>query len=109
MKKQFTGLVILLASVGFAHQPFWNPGSPSLEQAYRILEPTVSKVVTSQVNAGQLGFYVLELAAGFVLDLELFVGATCPPAYQPRMWLVGRALKATSYESGSGAEPTIWW
>lgn len=93
MKKQFTGLIILLASVGFAHQPFWNPGSPSLEQAYRILEPTVSKVVTSQVNAGQLGFYIFELAAGFVLDLGLFVGAACPPAFQPRMWLVGPGLE----------------
>lgn len=93
MKRLFTGLIILLTSVGFAHQPFWNPGSPSLEQAYRILEPTVSKVVTSQVNAGQLGFYVPELASGFVLDLGLFVGAACPPAFQPRMWLVGPGLE----------------
>ncbi len=92
MKKLFTGLIILLASAGFAHQPFWNPGSPSLEQAYSIVEPTVSKVITSQVNANQMGFYELELPAGFVLDLGLFVGAACPAAFQPRMWLVGPGI-----------------
>jgi len=96
MKKLFTGLIILLASAGFAHQPFWNPGSPTLEQAYKVLEPGVSKVVTSQLNAGQLGFYVLELSAGFVLDLGLFVGAACPPAFQPRMWLVGPGLQGNA-------------
>jgi len=109
MKKLSTGLIRLLASLGFAHQPFWNPGSPTLEQAYRVLEPTVSKVVTSQLGAGQLGFYVLELSAGFVLDLGLFVGAACPPAFQPRMWLVGPSLQGSqrppfAIPEGMGAE-----
>lgn len=93
MKKLFTSLAIALSAVGFAHQPFWNPGSPTLQQAYKILEPTVSKVVTGQLGAGQLGFYIFELAAGFVLDLGLFVGAACPVAYQPRMWLVAPGVQ----------------
>jgi hypothetical protein len=60
------------------------------------LEPTVSKVVTSQLGAGQLGFYVLELSAGFVLDLGLFVGAACPASFQPRMWLVGPGVEGNA-------------
>ncbi len=95
MKKLVMGLIIALSSVGFAHQPFWNPGSPTLQQAYKVLEPTVSKVVTGQIGAGQLGFYIFELAAGFVLDLGLFVGAACPAAYQPRMWLVGPGVQGS--------------
>lgn len=96
MKKLLMGCIIALTSLGFAHQPFWNPGSPALEQAYKVLEPSVSKVVTGQLSAGQLGFYVLELSAGFVLDLGLFVGAACPPAFQPRMWLVGPGLQGNA-------------
>lgn len=93
MKKWMIGLFIGLCSLGWAHQPFWNPGSPTLQQAYRVLEPTISKVVTGQLGAGQLGFYAFELAAGFVLDLGLFVGAACPAAFQPRMWLVGPGVQ----------------
>lgn len=59
------------------------------------MEPTVSKVVTSPLGAGQLGFYVLELSAGFVLDLGLCVGAACPAGYQPRMWLVGPGVQGS--------------
>ena len=93
MKKWMIGLFIGLGSLGFAHQPFWNPGSPTLQQAYRVLEPTISKVVTGQLSAGQLDFYAFELAAGFVLDLGLFVGAACPATFQPRIWLVGPGVQ----------------
>lgn len=93
MKKWSVSLFVGICSLGLTHQPFWNPGSPTLPQAYRVLEPTVSKVITSQLGAGQLGFYAFELAAGFVLDLGLFVGAACPAAFQPRMWLVGPGVQ----------------
>ncbi|MDX2005780.1 MAG: hypothetical protein SFU83_10930 [Meiothermus sp.] len=84
--------LLSLSSLALAHQPFWNAGSPTLAQAYRVLEPTVSKVVTGNLAAGQLAFYAFEVAAGFVLDLGIFVGAACPSGYAPRMWLVGKSL-----------------
>lgn len=90
--KQLLVAFVLMMGLAQAHQPFWNPGSPTLTQAYAVLEPTVSKVVTGRLAAGQLAFYTFELAAGFVLDLGLFVGAACPSGFQPRMWLAGPGL-----------------
>ncbi len=85
-------LMCLIFSPALAHQPFWNPGSPSLQQAYRMLEPSVSKVVTGQLASRQLAFLALELTAGFVLDIGLFVGGACPTSFKPRLWLIGPGL-----------------
>ena len=93
--KQFWVVLAVLGSFALAHQPFWNGGSPTLGQAYKVLEPTVSKVVTGNLGTGQLAFYAFEVAAGFVLDLGLFVGGACAPGYAPRMWLVGKSLPKT--------------
>ncbi|MFC6749210.1 hypothetical protein [Deinococcus aquaticus] len=42
---------LLCAGAG-AHQPLFNPGSGTLDSAFRVPQPTVSKVITVQGRAG---------------------------------------------------------
>jgi hypothetical protein len=88
-------LLLLCSSMALAHQPFWNQGSTSLLQAYKVESPSVSKVVTGQLAPGQVAYLAFQLGAGFVLDVGLFVGAACPAAFQPRLWLIGAGLPKT--------------
>ncbi len=82
-----------LLAWAWAHQPFWNPGSPGLEAPYRVLDPGVAQVITGRLNPGGWDYYLLELPPGFTLDASLFVGAVCPPGFQPRLWLLGPGIQ----------------
>jgi hypothetical protein len=86
---------IALMGSGLAHQPLFNPGSPTRTQAYQILEPNVSKVITAQAKGGR-DWYSLEVKGDFKLDVGLFVGATCPKEFRPRFYLVGPGLEGTA-------------
>lgn len=59
---------LLFAGAG-AHQPLFNPGSGTLDSAFRLLQPTVSKVITVQGRAGGRDWYALTTGAGFRLDV----------------------------------------
>ncbi len=98
-------VVIVLASSGLAHQPWFNPGSPSRAQAYQIQQPSISKVITAEAKGGR-DWYSLEVKAGFKLDVALFVGAPCVKEFKPRLFVVGPGLEgAAPFElpAGTGA------
>ena len=57
-----------------AHQPLFNPGSGTQETAFRVPQPTVSKVITVQGHAGGRDWYALTTGAGFRLDVAVFGG-----------------------------------
>jgi len=86
-------LLLGLGLPALAHQPFWNPGSPSLEEAYRVARPTVAQVVIGRLASGERHYFLLSAPAGFSLDAALFVGGACPEAFQPRLWLLGPGLR----------------
>jgi hypothetical protein len=97
--------VIALTGSGLAHQPWFNPGSPTRGQAYQIQQPQISKVITAEAKGGR-DWYSLEVKAGFKLDVALFVGATCAKDFKPRLYLIGAGLEgAAPFElpAGSGA------
>jgi hypothetical protein len=94
MKKWFA--LLLVSSLALAHQPLFNPGSPNLEQAYRILAPEVSKVITAESRTGSRNWYTLEVEKDFLLDVGLFVGAPCPQAFQPRLFVVSAGEKGSA-------------
>ncbi|WP_189100924.1 hypothetical protein [Deinococcus knuensis] len=79
---------LLFAGAG-AHQPLFNPGSGTLESAFRVPQPSVSKVITVQGRAGGRDWYALTTGAGFRLDVAVFVSSACDATYRPRLWLVG--------------------
>jgi hypothetical protein len=90
----FSGMIacVVLVSSVVAHQPLFNPGSPSAERAFRIAEPQVSKVITAEARSGGQDWYVMDVGNSFRLDVALFVGAPCPKAFMPKLWLVGPGL-----------------
>ena len=47
--------MIGLASSGLAHQPLFNPGSPTRAQAYQIQQPNISKVITAEATGAATG------------------------------------------------------
>ncbi len=91
MKKLLIGLAFC-ASVALAHQPFFNAGSPTREQAFNIINPEISKVITAESRTGGRNWYKLEVRQNFDLDVALFVGAPCPKAFNPKLYLVGKGL-----------------
>ena len=93
MKKIFA--VLTFFGLALAHQPFFNAGSPTRESAFLISNPEVSKVITAESRTNSRNWYALEVKQDFALDLALFVGAPCPKAFQPRLYLIGRNLKET--------------
>ena len=96
---------ISLSSWSLAHQPWFNPGSPTRAQAYPIQQPNVSKVITAEAKGGR-DWYSLEVKAGFKLDVALFVGAPCAKEFKPRLYVVGPGLEgAAPFElpAGTGA------
>lgn len=64
---------LLCAGAG-AHQPLFNPGSGTLDLAFRVPQPTMSKVITVQGRAGGRDWYALTTGAGFRLDVAVFGG-----------------------------------
>jgi hypothetical protein len=88
-------IVIALASSGLAHQPWFNPGSPTRAQAYQIQQPNISKVITAEAKGGR-DWYSLEVKAGFKLDVALFVGASCSKEFKPRLYLIGAGLEGSA-------------
>jgi hypothetical protein len=90
MKKFFVALLFL--GLALAHQPFFNAGSPTRESAFVIANPEISKVITAESRTGSRNWYTLEVKQNFNLDVALFVGAPCPKAFQPRLYLIGRNL-----------------
>ena len=101
-------LTLLLAlSTGLAHQPLFNPGSPTLAAPYRIEAPDISKVVTGELAEGEVAYHLLELSETTLLSGSLFLGDGCEPAFDPALWLVGGdAEGAAPFEvpEGYGAE-----
>jgi hypothetical protein len=98
-------IVIGLASSGLAHQPWFNPGSPTRAQAYPIQQPNISKVITAEAKGGR-DWYALEVKAGFKLDVALFVGAPCVKEFKPRLYVVGPGLEGSApfeLPAGTGA------
>ena len=101
----FGPIGLLLSSWSLAHQPLFNPGSPTRAQAYQIQQPNISKVITAEAKGGR-DWYSLEVKAGFKLDVALFVGAPCAKEFKPRLYLVGLGLEgAAPFElpTGTGA------
>ena len=94
----FIGLIacVALASSGTAHQPWFNPGSPSQERAFRVQEPEVSKVITAEARANGQNWYVLDVPEGFQLDVAIFKSAACANDFNPRLWVVGPGLEGPS-------------
>jgi hypothetical protein len=86
----------LVASLALAHQPLFNPGSPSREQAFVVSNPEVSKVITTESRPNSRDWYRLEVGEGFVLDVALFVGAPCPKAFAPRLYLLSQGLAGSA-------------
>jgi hypothetical protein len=94
--------VIGLASSGLAHQPWFNPGSPTRAQAYQIQQPNISKVITAEAKGGR-DWYSLEVKAGFKLNVALFVGAPCVKDFKPHLYVVGPGLEgAAPFEISAG-------
>jgi hypothetical protein len=94
--------VMALTGAGLAHQPWFNPGSPTRAQAYQILQPQISKVITAEAKGGR-DWYSLEVKAGFKLDVALFVGAPCAKEFKPRLYVVGPGLEgAAPFELPAG-------
>jgi hypothetical protein len=94
-----------LAGWSLAHQPWFNPGSPTRARAYQIRQPNISKVITAEAKGG-CDWYSLEVKAGFKLDVALFVGAACVKEFKPRLYVVGPGLEgAAPFElpAGTGA------
>jgi hypothetical protein len=89
-------VLLLVSSLALAHQPLFNAGSPSKEQAFEIVSPEISKVITAESRTGSRNWYALKVEDGFNLDLALFVGAPCPKAFVPRLYLVSAAEKGTA-------------
>jgi hypothetical protein len=95
--------VMALMGSGLAHQPWFNPGSPTRAQAYPIQQPQISKVITAEAKGGR-DWYSLEVKTGFKLDVALFVGAPCPKEFKPRLFVVGPGLEgAAPFELPTGA------
>jgi hypothetical protein len=104
MKKLLALCVV--SSLALAHQPLFNPGSPSREQAFVVSNPEVSKVITTESRPNSRDWYRLEVREGFVLDVALFVGAPCPKAFAPRLYLLSQGLAGSApfpLPSGYGA------
>ena len=89
-------LACLCWSVGLAHQPFWNAGSPSLALAFGVEEPTVSKAIFGELAAGGVAYFALEVNDDFPLDVSLFVGQGCSEAFTPQLWLARAGAVNTS-------------
>jgi hypothetical protein len=97
--------VTVLTGSGLAHQPWFNPGSPTRTQAYPIQQPNISKVITAEAKGGR-DWYSLEVNAGFKLEVALFVGATCAKDFKPHLYLIGPGLEGVApfeLPTGNGA------
>lgn len=84
----FFSLCSILCSVAFAHQPYWNEGSPTPEQAFNIENVAVSKALFGNLGAGDVDYFRLEVADNFNLDSSLFVGGGCSETFNPRLYLL---------------------
>jgi hypothetical protein len=84
----FFPLVPFLFTFAFAHQPYWNEGSPTPEQAFTIEAVTVSKALFGSLEAGEADYFKLEVAEGFGLDSSLFVGGGCSETFNPQLYLL---------------------
>ena len=80
--------IVLIIGMTLAHQPLWNNGSPTLQEAFRVTEPEVSKAIFGRLKAGELAYFKLDVADNFKLDASLFVGGNCHKAFQPEFWLL---------------------
>jgi hypothetical protein len=90
-KRWLPSAVLMLVASALAHQPLFNDGAATQAQAYRITEPTVSKVITSEGQGGR-NWHALDVSNNFQLDVTLFVGASCDRAFSPQLYLVGAGL-----------------
>lgn len=81
-------ILAALVSFGSAHQPLWNDGSPSAENAWPIDDPLVSKAVFGRLDAPGVAFFALDAPDGFALDAQVFAGGACVDGFRPQLWLL---------------------
>ncbi|MEN3186080.1 MAG: hypothetical protein ABDK94_01800 [Atribacterota bacterium] len=112
MVKAFLMLMVFAATLHFAfpvfaHQPFWNPGSSTMERAYRIADPSVSQAIFGQLRSGERDFFLVEMTTESLLQVSLFVGEGCGETFRPKLWLVGENIEGNSLPflpEGMGAQ-----
>lgn len=92
MVKRLFGTLVLSSLLALAHQPFWNPSSPSPAAAYPVARPEVAQALLGRLGPGEWAFFRLEVPEGFPLRASLFVGGGCPEGFRPVLWLLGQGL-----------------
>jgi hypothetical protein len=88
MRYSILFLMLFFSSPALAHQPYWNEGSPTLEEAFNIENATVSKALFGNLEAGEVDYFKLELPDNFIFDSSLFVGEACSKDFQPQLYLL---------------------
>ncbi len=81
-------LFSFLNSFVFAHQPYWNETSPTLEQAFLVENITVSKALFGNLEAGDVDYFKLEIPDGLTIDSSLFIGGGCSEEFTPQLYLL---------------------
>ncbi len=75
-------------TVAFAHQPYWNKGSPTPGQAFVVENVTVSKALFGNLEVGEVDYFKLEVTDNFKLESSLFVGGGCSESFNPQLYLL---------------------
>lgn len=90
-------LMLSLTVSAHAHQPFFNDaGSPSIAEAYPIVEPTVSKAIFAAIRiSGSIDYYRLDVPADFRLNVQVLVPGVrrCNP-FRPSLAVIGQDVAA---------------
>jgi hypothetical protein len=102
-KHLLVSCIIGLLSMALAHQPYWNEGSPTPEEAFIIANVSVSKALFGNLQAGEVDYYKLTVPNGFTVDSSLFVGEGCKESFNPQLYLLapGQA-DALAFEAPDG-------
>jgi hypothetical protein len=81
-------ITLFFLSFALAHQPYWNEGSPTPEQAFVIENITVSKAIFGTLQAGEVAYFKIDATENFMLDSSLFVGEGCSETFTPSLYLL---------------------
>jgi hypothetical protein len=95
IKRSLWITLLLFSSLAFAHQPFWNEGSPTPEEAFIIEGVSVSKAIFGNLQAGEVDYYKLAVPENFSLDSSLFVGGGCHETFNPELYLLSPSSETT--------------
>ncbi len=94
--------LLFICTFAAAHQPLWNAGSKTAEEAFIIEEIAVSKAIFGQFEASGAAYFQLDAPAGFALNIALFSGGGCATEFEPEFWLLSPTANASS---SSGVPP----